>query len=155
MEDDGLDDAFGGTTGDCRWTAGCSSPPSTQGFGRRSTRSAASPVAGRAQLHRIVRPALFDDTGKLACAIVDARSSGAPSARTAARLSLDGYDDWYHGARTKATITRSDNPLPELASPSPSPASTLPTVPALVSRIARPREVGSYARVRARDSWAR
>ena len=91
-----------------------------------------------------VRAALFDTPlgalsdpfvldGKLACAIVDARSVGAPSARTSARLSLDGYDAWYHGERTKATITRSDNPLPELASPSPSPTSALPTMPTLAT----------------------
>ena len=91
-----------------------------------------------------VRAALFDTPlgslsgpfvldGKLACAIVDARSSGTPSARTAARLSLDGFDAWYHGERTAATITRSDNPLPELASPSPSPTRALPTIPGLAT----------------------
>jgi hypothetical protein len=92
-----------------------------------------------------VRHALFDTPlgtlsdpfvldGKLACAIVDARSSGTPSARTTARLSLDGFDAWYHGERTKATITRSDNPLPELMpSASPSPTRALPTMPGLVT----------------------
>ena len=83
-----------------------------------------------------VRAALFDTPlgslsgpfvldGKLACAVVDARSSGTPPARTAARLSLDGLDAWYHGERTAATITRSEDPLPELASPSPSPTRAL------------------------------
>jgi hypothetical protein len=70
--------------------------------------------------------------GKLACAIVDSRSTGTPSARTIARLTLDGFDAWYHTERAKATITRSDNPLPELApSPSPSPTLALPTMPGL------------------------
>ncbi|MGD0019972.1 MAG: hypothetical protein ABSD62_12015 [Candidatus Limnocylindrales bacterium] len=89
-----------------------------------------------------VRHALFDTPlgslsdpfvldGKLACAIVDARSSGTPSARTAARLSLDRFDAWYHGERIAATITRSDNPLPELASPTPSPTLALPSMPGL------------------------
>ena len=91
-----------------------------------------------------VRHALFDTPlgtlsdpfvldGKLACAIVGSRSSGTPSARTAARLSLDGFDAWYHSERTTATITRSDNPLPELASPSPSPTRPLPTIPGLAT----------------------
>jgi hypothetical protein len=73
--------------------------------------------------------------GKLACAIVDSRTSGIPSARTAARLSLDGFDAWYSGQRSGATITRSDNPLPELESPSPSPSPTLalPTNPGLAT----------------------
>ncbi len=91
-----------------------------------------------------VRSALFDTPlgtlsgpfvldGKLACAIVDSRSSGIPSARTLARLSLDGFDAWYHDERIAATITRSDNPLPELASPSPSPTLALPTMPGLAT----------------------
>lgn len=91
-----------------------------------------------------VRHALFDTAlgvlsdpfvldGKLACAIVDTRSSGIPSARTLARLSLDGFDAWYHGERTAAIITRSEDPLPELASPSPSPTRALPTMPVLAT----------------------
>jgi hypothetical protein len=93
-----------------------------------------------------VRFALFDTPlgtlsdpfvldGKLACAIVDSRTSGIPSARTAARLSLDGFDAWYSGRRSAATITRSDDPLPELESPSPSPSPTLalPTIPGLAT----------------------
>ena len=73
--------------------------------------------------------------GKLACAIVDSRTTGVPSARTAARLALDGFDAWYSGQRSAATITRSDNPLPELESPSPSPSPTLalPTIPGLAT----------------------
>jgi hypothetical protein len=89
-----------------------------------------------------VRSALFDTPlgslsdpfvldGKLACAIVDSRSSGVPSARTTARLSLDGFDAWYHDERLAATITRSVDPLPELASPSPSASVALPTMPGL------------------------
>jgi hypothetical protein len=93
-----------------------------------------------------VRSALFDTPlgtlsdpfvldGKLACAIVDARTSGIPSARTAARLALDGFDAWYSGQRSAATVTRIDNPLPELESPSPSPSPTpaLPTIPGLAT----------------------
>jgi hypothetical protein len=91
-----------------------------------------------------VRHALFDTPlrtlsdpfvldGKLACAVVDSRSSGIPSARTAARLSLDGFDAWYHSERIAATITRSDDPLPELASPSPAPTRALPTMPGLAT----------------------
>ena len=64
---------------------------------------------------------------------MDSRSSGIPSARTLARLSLDGFDAWYHDERIAATITRSDNPLPELASPSPSPTLALPTMPGLAT----------------------
>jgi hypothetical protein len=88
-----------------------------------------------------VRAALFDTPigqlsgpyvldGKLACAIVDSRQTGVVSARTSARLFLDGFDAWYHTEHTKASITRSDNPLPELA-PSPSPTHALLTMPAL------------------------
>jgi hypothetical protein len=92
-----------------------------------------------------VRAALFDTPlgklsgpfvldGKLACAIVEARQTGAPTARTLARLTLDSFDAWYHTERTKATITRSDNPLPELMpSPSPSPTRALPTMPGLAT----------------------
>jgi hypothetical protein len=70
--------------------------------------------------------------GKLACAIVDSRSTGAPSPRTVARLTLDGFDAWYHSERAKAATTRSDNPLPELApSPSPTPTRALTTMPGL------------------------
>jgi hypothetical protein len=91
-----------------------------------------------------VRSALFDTPlgtlsdpfvldGKLDCAIVDSRSSGIPSARTSARLSLDGFDAWYHDERLAATITRSADPLPELASPSPSASVALPTTPGLAT----------------------
>ncbi len=93
-----------------------------------------------------IRSALFDTPlgalsdpfvldGKLACAIVDSRASGTPSARTLARLALDGFDAWYSGERSAATITRSDNPLPELGSPSPgpSPTSALPSIPGLAT----------------------
>jgi hypothetical protein len=66
---------------------------------------------------------------------VDSRSTGIPSARTAARLALDGFDAWYSGQRAAATITRSDDPLPELESPSPSPSPTLAlsTIPGLTT----------------------
>jgi hypothetical protein len=94
-----------------------------------------------------VRSALFDTLigvlsdpfvldGKLALAIVDDRHVGIPAPRTVARLTLDGYAAWYQSERTKATITRSDNPLPELApsaSPSPTAAGTLPSMPAIAT----------------------
>ena len=81
-----------------------------------------------------VRAALFDTPigelsgpftldGKLACAVVDERTTGLPDARTTARLTLDGYAAWFHSEKIKATITRAEHPLPELepsASPSPS-----------------------------------
>jgi hypothetical protein len=94
-----------------------------------------------------VRSALFDAPigalsdpfvldGKLALAIVDDRHLGIPAPRTVARLTLDGYAAWYASERTNATITRSDNPLPELApsaSPSPTAAGTLPSMPAIAT----------------------
>jgi hypothetical protein len=40
------------------------------------------------------------------------------------RLALDGYDAWYGSECAKATITRSDDPLPELRTPAPSGAAT-------------------------------
>ena len=91
-----------------------------------------------------VRSALFDTPidqlsdpfvldGKLAFAIVDARSNGVPSARTVARLSLDGFDAWYAGERGAARITRADDPLPELASPTPSATAALPPIPGLAT----------------------
>jgi hypothetical protein len=64
------------------------------------------------------------------------RTISAPVARTVARLTLDGYAAWYQSERTRATITRSDNPLPELApsaSPSPTAAGTLPSMPAIAT----------------------
>ena len=94
-----------------------------------------------------VRIALFDTSigvlsdpfvldGKLALAVVDQRRNGVPDARTLDRLTLDGYDAWFASEHAKATITRSDNPLPELMpSQSPSPATSaapeLPSAPAL------------------------
>jgi hypothetical protein len=76
----------------------------------------------------------FTLDGKLAFAIVSERRSGIPDQRTAARLTLDGYDAWLHSERVAATITRIDHPLPELEpsrSPSPSPTLALPTIPGL------------------------
>jgi hypothetical protein len=70
--------------------------------------------------------------GKLGCAIVDERHTGLPDGRTSARLTLDGYDAWFAGELSAATITRSDHPLPELESTaSPSPTLSLPTGPVL------------------------
>jgi hypothetical protein len=45
----------------------------------------------------------------------------------------DGFDASYRDERIAATITRSDDPLPELASPSPSPTLALPTIPGLAT----------------------
>jgi hypothetical protein len=94
-----------------------------------------------------VRAALFDTPigtlsdpfvldGKLALALVTERRTAVPDTRTLDRLTLDGYDTWFASEYAKATITRSDNPLPELmpsASPSPaaSAAPALPSMPAL------------------------
>ena len=86
-----------------------------------------------------VRAALFDTPtaalsdpfvldGKLALAIVSERRTAAPDARTLDRLTLDGYNAWYASEYAKAKITRTDNPLPELVSPTPS-ASTAPELP--------------------------
>lgn len=74
--------------------------------------------------------------GKLAVAVVDERTTQAPDARTLDRLSLDGYDSWFASELAKATITRSDNPLPELEpssspSQSASPAASEPVMPSL------------------------
>jgi hypothetical protein len=95
----------------------------------------------------VVRAALFDTPigtlsdpfvldGKLALALVTERRTAVPDERTLDRLTLDGYDAWFASEHAKATITRSDNPLPELmpsASPSPSAsaAPALPSMPAL------------------------
>jgi parvulin-like peptidyl-prolyl isomerase len=81
-----------------------------------------------------VRSALFDTAigalsdpfvldGKLAVAIVSERKTAVPDARNLARLTLDGYDVWFAAEYAKATVTRSDNPLPELA-PSASPTAS-------------------------------
>jgi hypothetical protein len=87
-----------------------------------------------------VRAALFDTAigtlsdpfvldGKLAVAVVTERKIAAPDARTLARLTLDGYDAWFAAEYTKAKITESDHPLPELEpSASPSPTVTAPPV---------------------------
>ena len=61
--------------------------------------------------------------GKLALAIVDQRRTTAPDPRMLDRLTLDGYDAWFATELPKATITRNDNPLPELM-PSASPTSS-------------------------------
>jgi hypothetical protein len=91
-----------------------------------------------------VRGALFDTPvgtlsdpfvldGKLAVALVSERKTAVPDARTLDRLSMDGYDVWFAAEFAKATITRSDNPLPELATPSPSStaSSSAPVEPSL------------------------
>ena len=92
-----------------------------------------------------VRSALFDTPigllsdpfvldGKLALAQVIERKTAVPDALTLDRLSLDGYAAWFASEYAKATITRSDNPLPELmpsSSPSSSPAPALPSAPVL------------------------
>jgi hypothetical protein len=78
-----------------------------------------------------VEAALFDTSlttlsdpfvldGKLALAYVTERRIAAPDARMLDRLALDGYDAWYSSEYAKATITRSDGPLPELRTPAPS-----------------------------------
>ncbi len=96
-----------------------------------------------------VRGALFDTPGgvlsdpfvldgKLAVAVVTERRAAVPDPRTLGRLILDGYDAWLASELARATITRSDNPLPELM-PSSSPSSSasasalpaLPSMPAL------------------------
>jgi parvulin-like peptidyl-prolyl isomerase len=76
--------------------------------------------------------------GKLALALVTERRTTTPDARMLDRLTLDGYAAWFGSEYTKAAITRSDNPLPELmpsASPSPSASASsppsLPSVPTL------------------------
>ena len=79
--------------------------------------------------------------GKLALAIVTERKTGPPDAATLDRLSLDGYDVWFASELARATVTRSDHPLPELepsASPTASPgasptasAAALPSLPEL------------------------
>jgi hypothetical protein len=87
-----------------------------------------------------VRSALFDTPigllsdpfvldGKLALALVDSRRTATPDARMLDRLSLDGFDAWYASELAKASIWRSDDPLPELRSPTPRPSATLPTMP--------------------------
>ncbi|MGD0247856.1 MAG: hypothetical protein ABSB75_02275 [Candidatus Limnocylindrales bacterium] len=74
--------------------------------------------------------------GKLALAVVTERRTAVPDARSLARLALDGYSVWFDSELAKATITRSDNPLPELM-PSPTATSSssiapeLPSMPAL------------------------
>ena len=94
-----------------------------------------------------VRTALFDTPigtlsdpfvldGKLAAAVVSERRTAVPDARMLDRLTLDGYDAWFASEYAKATITRSDHPLPELepspsATPSTSAGPVLPSAPAL------------------------
>jgi hypothetical protein len=53
--------------------------------------------------------------GNLALAIVTERKTAVPDARTLDRLILAGYTVWFDAEYAKATITESDNPLPELA----------------------------------------
>ena len=78
-----------------------------------------------------VQAALFDTSlatlsdpfvldGKLALAYITERRMAAPDARTLDRLTLDGYDVWFGSEYAKATITRADDPLPELRTPTPS-----------------------------------
>jgi hypothetical protein len=71
--------------------------------------------------------------GKLALALVDQRLTVAPDERMLDRLHFDGFDAWFATELAKATITRSDNPLPELMpSPTPTPtASPLPSMPGI------------------------
>ena len=74
--------------------------------------------------------------GKLALAVVTERRTAVPDATTLARLALDGYSVWFDIELAKATITRSDNPLPELmpsptATSSSSVAPEMPSMPAL------------------------
>ena len=62
------------------------------------------------------------------------RRPAIPDAATLDRLTLSGYDAWFATEYGKATITRTDNPLPELlpsASPSPSASASaaLPSLP--------------------------
>ena len=86
-----------------------------------------------------VRAALFDTAigilsdpfvldGKLALAYVTERRTAAPDVRMLDRLALDGYDAWFGSEYAKATITRSDDPLPELRTPAPSGAPTVSLV---------------------------
>jgi hypothetical protein len=81
-------------------------------------------------LNTLSDPFILD--GKLARAIVSERRTAVPDARTLDRLALDGYDAWFGSELAKATITRSENPLPELM-PSSSPSATAtvaaPTMP--------------------------
>jgi hypothetical protein len=95
-----------------------------------------------------VRTALFETAlgalsdpfvldGNLALAIVTERRTAVPEGRMLDRLTLDGYSAWFGSEYTKATITRSDNPLPELM-PSASPSATaslpiLPSAPSIVT----------------------
>jgi hypothetical protein len=94
-----------------------------------------------------VRSALFDTPigsisdpfvldGKLCLAIVTERVSATPDSSTLDRLALDGFDAWFGSEYAKASITRSEHPLPELEpsiipSASPSVYPPLPSIPAL------------------------
>jgi hypothetical protein len=89
-----------------------------------------------------VRSALFDTPigvlsdpfildGKLALAVVTERKTDIPELRMRDRLALDGFAVWFASERSKATIWRSDDTLPELRSPTPRPTSTFETVPPL------------------------
>jgi hypothetical protein len=70
--------------------------------------------------------------GKLALAVVSERKTAAPDAATADRIYLDAFEAWLASCRSAATITRSNNPLPEVL-PSSTPTSTsglvLPSAP--------------------------
>ena len=66
--------------------------------------------------------------GKLALALVTERRTAVPDARMLDRLSLVGFDAWLDSELAKATLTRSDNPLPQLM-PSPTPTPTAPVLP--------------------------
>ena len=83
----------------------------------------------------IARSALFDTPigslsdpfildGKLVVAIVAERRTAPPDARMLDRLSLDGFTVWLASARSKASIWRSADPMPELRSPTPQPTAT-------------------------------
>lgn len=61
--------------------------------------------------------------GKLVLALVDQRATAVPDPRMLDRLTLDGYDAWFAGELAKATVSRNETPLPELA-PSAAPSST-------------------------------
>jgi hypothetical protein len=110
-------------------------------------------AAGEFATSEAVRTAFFDTPiglpsdpfvldAKLALAIVDERRTAAADPRMADRLYLDGFEAWWASELAAAKVTRSDDPLPELRSPTPEPTATpaampsmptiaLPTIPGL------------------------
>jgi hypothetical protein len=76
--------------------------------------------------------------GKLVLALVDQRATAVPDPRMLDRLALDGYDAWFAGELAKATVSRNETPLPELA-PSAAPSSSSSSAPgASVPEVATP-----------------